>query len=265
MTPLSRKPPRRWIASVVFVVALAAAAVAFRKPLTAWFGGKSMGGSMGTAVTAHAGGFTLKASLDPDPPGTEGNALLLELHDANGKPVDDATVAVLYDMPAMGSMAEMKGNAKIEHQSDGRYRAEFDLPMAGTFALKNQHSSAERDHLTRLQHHGRQQGPHGRRGERRGSRYGHRGRHEARAPADRISATGLRRLARSGRWDRTSPRSVGARQNRQRCSRRSVHRRGDEGCCSGGAEGAWRRECCSARRRQPGQWTFDPRLAGRAT
>jgi len=91
---------------------------------------------MGTAVTAHAGGFTLKASLDPDPPGTEGNALLLELHDASGKPVDDATVAVLYDMPAMGSMAEMKGNAKIEHQSDGRYRAEFDLPMAGTFALK---------------------------------------------------------------------------------------------------------------------------------
>src|SRR5262249_36894737 len=40
-----------------------------------------------------------------------------------------------YDMPAMGTMAEMKGNADVTHEAAGRYRAKFDLPMGGTWPL----------------------------------------------------------------------------------------------------------------------------------
>ncbi len=127
---------RRWLQTAAFIAVLVVAALVLRHPLVAWFSGKSMGSSGGMPVTAHAGPFTLKASLDPDPPSTEGNSLVLQVLDDTGKPVEDATVEVQYDMAAMGAMAEMKGNAKIEHEDGGHYRAMFDLPMGGSFALK---------------------------------------------------------------------------------------------------------------------------------
>jgi Cu(I)/Ag(I) efflux system membrane fusion protein len=126
---------RRMISSAVFAALIVAAVVVFRKPLIAWFGGKSLGGNAGAVVTANADPFVIKASLDPDPPAQTGNALILEIRDSAGKPVDDAKVDVEYDMAAMGSMSEMKGGAKIEHESEGRYRAEFDLPMSGSWTL----------------------------------------------------------------------------------------------------------------------------------
>ena len=127
---------KRWLGTLIFIGVLGGAAVVFRVPLVAWFTGKSVGNSQGAFVTARASGFALRAALDPDPPAMEGNALVLEVRDASGKPVDDAKVEVLYDMPAMGAMSEMKGSASIEHQGEGRYRAKFDLPMGGSFALK---------------------------------------------------------------------------------------------------------------------------------
>ncbi len=90
----------------------------------------------GTELTAIAGPFTLKAALDPDPPGTSGNSLVLRISDASGKSIDDATVEVFTDMAAMGAMSEMKSSAKVSHDKDGRYRATFDLPMAGSWTLK---------------------------------------------------------------------------------------------------------------------------------
>jgi Cu(I)/Ag(I) efflux system membrane fusion protein len=120
----------------VFVVLLLAAAFVFRQQLVAWFTGKSMSGESGAKVTAHAEPFVIQASFDSDPPAQTGNTLILEVRDRAGKPVDDATVDVSYDMAAMGAMAEMKGGAKVEHESAGRYRAEFDLPTGGTWMLK---------------------------------------------------------------------------------------------------------------------------------
>jgi multidrug efflux pump subunit AcrA (membrane-fusion protein) len=120
---------RSVITSVALAVALAVAALVFREPLTAWFAGRSMGGHQGTPVTAQAGPFTLVAALDPDPPQEKGNTLVLDLKDASGAPVADAHLDVSYEMPAMGSMAEMKGGAKISDEKKGHYRAEFDLPM----------------------------------------------------------------------------------------------------------------------------------------
>jgi Cu(I)/Ag(I) efflux system membrane fusion protein len=64
MKPLHRTP-RRWLASVIFVAALALAAFVFRKPLIAWFGGKSMGGSMAGGATGAAP--AMSASTDAKP------------------------------------------------------------------------------------------------------------------------------------------------------------------------------------------------------
>lgn len=126
------------IALGAFVVVLAAV---FHKPLTAWFTGKSMSDGAGAATSLHVGPYSVMASLDPDPPGAKDQVLVLKLRDAADKPVVDATVAVGFDMPAMGAMAEMKGNSRVEHLGDGEYRAHFNLPMEATWTLKADISS----------------------------------------------------------------------------------------------------------------------------
>ncbi|MET0793799.1 MAG: efflux RND transporter periplasmic adaptor subunit, partial [Polyangiaceae bacterium] len=126
------------IALAAFVVVFA---FVFRGPLTAWFTGKGMSDSAGVPTSLHVGPYSVMASLDPDPPGAKDQVLMLKLRDAADKPVDDATVAVDFDMPAMGAMAEMKGNARVEHKGDGEYRAHFDLPMEATWTLKADISS----------------------------------------------------------------------------------------------------------------------------
>ena len=130
------------VALAAFVVALA---VLFRGPLTAWFTGKSMSEAAGAETSLKVGPYSVAASLDPDPPGARDQVLVLKLRDATGKPVDDATVAVDFDMPAMGAMAEMKGNSRVEHPGDGEYRAHFDLPMEATWTLKANISSKAGD------------------------------------------------------------------------------------------------------------------------
>ena len=142
VTPRSR---RSIVASIAFVLALVIAAFVFHKPLVAWFSGRNTGGSEGKSVAAKGGPFTLKAALDPDPPRQQGNALVLDVKDASGKPVEDAKVDVFFDMPAMGAMSEMKGGAKVSNEKGGRYRAEFDLPMAGSWTLKTSIHSKDGD------------------------------------------------------------------------------------------------------------------------
>ena len=80
------KSRRSLLASLAFAAALIALALVFHRPLTAWFTGKSMGGREGAAITAQAGPFTLVATLDPDPPGTTGNAIVLRVTDEAASP-----------------------------------------------------------------------------------------------------------------------------------------------------------------------------------
>jgi len=136
MSVHNRKAARSRLVSIALAASLAVLAVVFHRPLIAWFSGGSMGSSSGSSVTVHASGLSLSASLDPDPPRTQDNALVVQVKDAGGMPVDDAVVEVSYDMPAMGAMAEMKGGARVDHEKDGRYRAHFDLPMNGSWTLK---------------------------------------------------------------------------------------------------------------------------------
>jgi Cu(I)/Ag(I) efflux system membrane fusion protein len=85
----------------------------------------------------------LSLTLQPDPPRQQGNALIIEAQDPRGAPLDDAEVRVVYSMSAMGAMPEMRGEAKVSNAGKGRYRAEFDLPMAGTWTLETVVKSRE--------------------------------------------------------------------------------------------------------------------------
>jgi Cu(I)/Ag(I) efflux system membrane fusion protein len=84
---------------------------------------------------AAAAPVVVIVSLSTDPPAQRGNVLVVEVEDAGGRPLGDAVVDVAYRMPPMGSMAEMKGTAKVEKQSDGRFLARFDLPMSGSWTI----------------------------------------------------------------------------------------------------------------------------------
>ena len=130
-----KRPGKKALGTIAFAVALLFAALLFHRQLLAWFTGKSISGAAGKAVAVTAGPYSLTAALDPDPPRQTGNALVLEVKDASGKPIGDAQVSVVWDMPAMGAMAEMKGNAKVTNEKNGRYRAAFDLPGGGSWTL----------------------------------------------------------------------------------------------------------------------------------
>lgn len=133
----------RWMWLLAGVVGVGVALIFLWAPLVSWFTLRPMGGGHSPVVTEHAGALTLAASVSPDPPQQQGNTLTLTITDGSGKPVDGAQVAVDYDMPAMGGMAEMRGGATVSAEGKGRYRASFGVPMSGNWTLVcTIHSSA---------------------------------------------------------------------------------------------------------------------------
>jgi Cu(I)/Ag(I) efflux system membrane fusion protein len=83
----------------------------------------------------HAGDMLLRLSLDPDPPRAGDNVLRVEMMDAQGKPIDGAQLGFIYDMPAMGSMPEMKGGGDVKVMSGGKYQITYPLSMLGDWTL----------------------------------------------------------------------------------------------------------------------------------
>jgi membrane fusion protein, copper/silver efflux system len=83
----------------------------------------------------HAGGLLVQIAIDPDPPRAGDNVLHVTVKDANGKPIDGARVAFVYDMPAMGAMPEMKGNGETKPLGGGRYEVSYGLSMLGDWYL----------------------------------------------------------------------------------------------------------------------------------
>lgn len=146
MNSSSKKRLVRGAGVAVLVLAL----VFLWRPLVAWFTGGEVGsGSEGATVAADAGELKLDLALNPDPPRQQDNALIVKVVDAAGKPVKDAEVAVTYSMPAMGAMPEMKGEADVEHDKNGRYVAKFDLPMGGTWTLETRVKKGESTGISR--------------------------------------------------------------------------------------------------------------------
>ena len=87
------------------------------------------------ADALHAGDMLVRLSLDPDPPRAGENVLALELRDAQGKPVENAQLGFVYDMPAMGAMPEMKGGGDVKEMGGGKYRITYPLAMLGDWTL----------------------------------------------------------------------------------------------------------------------------------
>ncbi len=91
-------------------------------------------GEAGEPVVTEAGAYTVSAALEPDPPREKGNRMRIELT-SEDRPVEGAEPALGWVMPAMGTMAEMRGQADIEELGGGVYVASFDLPMGGSWGL----------------------------------------------------------------------------------------------------------------------------------
>ena len=86
-------------------------------------------------VETKAGDFMVTAEIRPDPPAEKGNALRLRVADAQGAPVENAKVEVRYLMPAMGAMPEMRGKGHVKTIGGGRYVADLDFPMGGSWTV----------------------------------------------------------------------------------------------------------------------------------
>ncbi len=109
------------------------------------------GMSLGTGVTGIAGqpgaasGTAAPTSpqvqvnfrIDPSPPHTGKNTVRAEVRDAAGKPVDGATVKVVFFMPAMPSMgmSAMRSEASLNFIGAGQYRGDVQLQVSGTWQL----------------------------------------------------------------------------------------------------------------------------------
>jgi Cu(I)/Ag(I) efflux system membrane fusion protein len=83
-----------------------------------------------------SGGLTIAASLEPEAVRVGENRLELELRDAEGRPVEGADVAVKAHMHSMGAMPAMGGSVPVKELGDGRYAAEFELSMGGTWLVE---------------------------------------------------------------------------------------------------------------------------------
>jgi Cu(I)/Ag(I) efflux system membrane fusion protein len=83
----------------------------------------------------HAGDLLVEIALDPDPPRAGDNVLHVTVKDAQGKPVDGARVGLIYDMPAMGAMPEMKGNGESKPVGGGKYDVSYSLSMLGDWYI----------------------------------------------------------------------------------------------------------------------------------
>lgn len=83
----------------------------------------------------HASDMLVRLQLDPDPPRAGDNVLRVELMDAQGKPLEGAQLGFVYDMPAMGSMPEMKGGGDAKALGGGKYEVAYALSMPGDWTL----------------------------------------------------------------------------------------------------------------------------------
>jgi Cu(I)/Ag(I) efflux system membrane fusion protein/cobalt-zinc-cadmium efflux system membrane fusion protein len=105
---------------------LAAATVAFSLALFA----------PAPTVAAQKPKVDIMLMTKPDPPKTGDNSFEVMVKGADGKPIDDADVSVMFFMAAMPAMKmpEMKNTVALTHVKDGTYAGTGKVMMAGTWA-----------------------------------------------------------------------------------------------------------------------------------
>ena len=90
----------------------------------------------GDALRVRSGDAELRVRVEPAVPRVGENTLWLELVDADGASLAGAVVRVRVHMHAMGAMPAMGGPVAVREEGPGRYRADFDLDMGGTWLVE---------------------------------------------------------------------------------------------------------------------------------
>lgn len=85
--------------------------------------------------SVRVGDFLVSAHHIPDPPATGENHLVLDLKDAQGRPVDGASLDFLVAMPAMGAMPEMRSGGQVRARGQGVYDITYPLRMQGDWTI----------------------------------------------------------------------------------------------------------------------------------
>lgn len=79
-------------------------------------------------------GIEVGLALKPAEPRSGDNDFKVSLKGPSGS-VENAAVTVTYFMPAMGTMAAMKGSAQAKPVGSGEYVAALNLPMEGDWTI----------------------------------------------------------------------------------------------------------------------------------
>ena len=96
------------------------------------------GGTQSTAPAATSRkGLDITLRSQPDPPKTGENRFDVTVKGADGKPVADADVSVVFVMPAMPAMKmpEMRNEAKLRSAGGGKYTGTGNVMMAGRWEV----------------------------------------------------------------------------------------------------------------------------------
>ncbi len=93
-------------------------------------------GSRSEPAIVQAAGIEIRTATEPESPRVGENQLLIELRDAQGRPVEGAALEAEVRMQAMGAMPAMGGSAAVSELGGGRYRADYKLDMGGTWTVE---------------------------------------------------------------------------------------------------------------------------------
>ncbi|HUH66367.1 MAG TPA: FixH family protein [Syntrophales bacterium] len=104
---------------IILAVLMLAFGVAYAKEYTA---------------TKKAGGYTVNVKIDKNPPVVGKNQIEIDIKDASGADIADATILVDYGMPAMPGMPAMNYKTKTEVK-DKKYMATIDFSMGDAWNL----------------------------------------------------------------------------------------------------------------------------------
>jgi len=82
-----------------------------------------------------AGPFKVQVIINPEQPKVGNNHVQILLLNKDDKPVTNAVIKAVAEMPAMGSMPTMYAPAEISNEQSGLYQGQFELPMMGAWPL----------------------------------------------------------------------------------------------------------------------------------
>ncbi len=83
----------------------------------------------------RAGDLEIAIDIEPKTARVGDNKVMIEVRDANGRPVDDIEIDAFAQMAAMGAMPAMRAPADLKEIQPGRYEGSVELPMRGEWPL----------------------------------------------------------------------------------------------------------------------------------